>query len=435
MADTSPIRRRTFLRTLRYAASAAVVLGARGRVPAQEPAPRLRRVWLRLLLDQVAERVRAGQRPTEEERYLAGLTGVRYLYVDAEQGDVILEGPADRAWRVRAADGMVLGAESRRPLLQLDDLAVAYRNARDSSPPPSVSLEPRPESQQRVQEALRAAGHPATERARDKLADDLREAWGPQDVATGGVPVRTRFNRVMADADWEMKRISLGESDPGVEGIVPYADREFDAWRRRVVASGAAMRHPAAGSRFWFYPAYAEFERSETGDAVAIPGDAVQLLTESHFRTIAEPRQVMPEPTPAAREFARAFTENYAAVADAQPLYADLRNLFDWVAVVRLLRLLDAARRTGWDFAFLERGYPVADVPVERTKPGLITLKHGTAKTPRGQYDLVFPAWGGVAIDVDQAVRPERLRVSLPLGSLAARARAARPTRAGAWWA
>src|SRR5262249_48665651 len=154
-------------------------------------------------------------------------------------------------------------------------------------------------------------------------------------------------------------------------------------------------------SRFWFFPAYSEFVRSEKFDAVAIPDNSVQLLTESHYRTLTKGDVVSQEPTPAAKQFVQAFTEHYHQIADSNPLYADLSNLFDWVAVVRLVRLLDVPRRIGWDFAFLRQGLAVRDVATSPTMPGLVAVRHAEVKVKGNQLaDVVFPAWGGVSIDL-----------------------------------
>lgn len=399
---------------------------------AQAPAPRLRRIWLRLLLNQVEEDLRAGKKLTDQERYLAGLTGVKYLYLDEENRDLILEGPAEDKWQARE-DGIVIGEKTGQPLLQLDDLAIAWHNAIGANPPPSVSLEHRQESIQRIQEFIRTTPQPKSAAARTDYTRRMQEAWGPQDAVTGGVPTNTRFNKVMVDADWEMKRISLGLSDTGVEKFPTYVDLAFDDWRRRVMAEGVNARKPEGGSRFWFFPAYTEFAHSEKRDAVEIPGEPVELLTETHFQNIAQGRQIAQEPSAAAKDFVKAFTTNYRAVAQQNPLFADLRNLFDWVAVTRLIRLLDAPGRIGWDLGFLAKGYPVTQLQVPATMPGQVALRHADVKVAQGTASLVFPARGGVSIDVERSMRSTRFRFDKRLGARANAVVADRPAKSKFW--
>ena len=358
-----------------------------------------RRVWLRLLLEMVEQDVRAGRELSEQKRFLAGLTGVRHIYLDEERRDLILEGPAEDRWQIQA-DGSVLGETTGQPLLQLDDFAVAWRNTVTGALPPSVSLEHRRESVERIQQIIRGTPHPTTAAARAEFTQKLQQAWGPQDAVTGGVPTNTRFNQVMVEADWEMKRISLGLVDPGVEGLPTYIDLEFRDLRRRVLSEGVAARKPDGGSRFWFFPAYAEFTRTEKFDAVEVPGDPVQLLTESHFRNLAQGRQITQEPSPAAMEFVAAFTRQFSALSLKNPLFADLRNLFDWVAVSRVIHMMETPRRLGWDLGFLRQGFPVSELNVPGTKPGQIALRHAEVKTKQGLASLAFPARGGVSMDV-----------------------------------
>jgi hypothetical protein len=420
--------RRSFL-GLSAACAAGLGMGrSDSPLAAQEPAPRLRRIWLRLLLNQVEEDLRAGKKLTDQERYLAGLTGVKYLYLDEENRDLILEGPAEDKWQARE-DGIVIGEKTGQPLLQLDDFAIAWRNAIGANPPPSVSLEHRQESIQRIQEFIRGTPQPKTAAARTDYTRRMQEAWGPQDAVTGGVPTNTRFNKVMVDADWEMKRISLGLSDTGVEKFPTYVDLAFDDWRRRVMAEGVNARKPEGGSRFWFFPAYTEFAHSEKRDAVEIPGEPVELLTETHFQNIAQGRQIAQEPSAAAKDFVKAFTTKYPAVAQKNPLFADLRNLFDWVAVTRLIRLLDAPSRIGWDLGFLAKGYPVTALQVPATMPGQVALRHADVKVAQGTASLVFPARGGVSIDVERSMRSTRFRFDKRLGARANAAVTDRPAK------
>ncbi len=393
------------------------VAAAGGLAPTfQEPAPRMRRVWLRLLLESIEQDLRAGKKLSDDAKYLAGLTRVRFLYVDEQRKDVVLEGPAEDKWDVRP-DGIVIGAASRQPLLQLDDFAVAWRNANDGSPPPSMSLESRDESVQRVQQIIRNTAVPTTAAARTDFTRRLQDAWGPQDVVTAGVPAGTRFNKVMSDADWEMKRISLGLSEASIKEITAYVDLEFADLRRRVRAEGLNARKADGRSRFWFYPGDAEFLQTEKRDAVALPDNPVQLLTETHFRNRAQGLAIAQEPTAAAKEFVASFSKHFAALAAANPLYAELRNLFDWVAVARLFRLLEIPRRTGVDLRLLRDGVRIAELDVPATMPGQVAVRHAEIKVDQGVAALLFPARGGVSIDGDHWFRTAPFRIAASLES------------------
>jgi hypothetical protein len=392
----------------------------------------MRRVWLRLLLEQAERDVRAGKALADAMRYMAGLTRVRFIYVDAERRDIVLEGPAEDAWELRPS-GMVIGATTRQPLLQLDDFAVAWRNTIDRSPPPYMSLEARQESVERVQQYVRATKRPGTATEWAEYTRGLEAAWGPQDVVTAGVPQNSRFNKVMSDADWEMKRLSLGLGEPSIKEIPAYVDLEFEELRRRLRADGANAKAPDGRSRFWFFPADVEFLQSANRDAVALPDQPVELLTETRYRTITQELGEAQAPSPAAKAFVDAFTKHYAKLAAANPLYAELRNLFDWVAVARLIGLLDAPRRTGFDLRFLHRGYPVRELDVPATMPGQVAVRHAEIRVAEGVLRVVFPTRGGVTIDAGRMLQGKNIQTAHAMADHRLRAIKDRPA-GGRFW-
>jgi hypothetical protein len=386
-------------------------------------------LWLRLLEQSVREQLDAGQPLSETQRFLAGLTRVQFLYLDTKNQDCILEGPAEDRWQV-AADGSAIGAQTSQPLLQLDDWVIALRNELSRGPAPSISLDPRAESLQAIREQLRGARTPRTDAERDALADRLQAAWGEQDAVSGGVPHNSRFNRVMVHADWEMKRISLGLRETRVPEFKPYIELEFDEYRRRAARDPQSAR-PPMGSRFWFYPAYDALERTSGLDAVAIPANGVQLLTESYFRNQIEGRQAVDAPTTAATRFAAQFSTHYDAIAANHAIYSELRNLFDLVVVARLFTLIEVARRIQWNMDFWLTRYRAASIDVPRTMPGLVALRHGEVRSQQSRFAVVFPAWGGVSVDRRAVPDAACWRRSARLESAR---RAATHDRPRGWW-
>ena len=66
-----------------------------------------------------------GQPIDDEMQHLAGLTRLQYVFCYPESGDIVIAGPAE-AWG-EAPSGRILGIESGRPVLELQDLVVALR--------------------------------------------------------------------------------------------------------------------------------------------------------------------------------------------------------------------------------------------------------------------------------------------------------------------
>ena len=80
----------------------------------------LRKISLTRLETALKEKLAAGGQPTDEMRYLAGLTRIQYIFFYPESGDIVLAGPAegfaaDLAGRVRGVESRAAGAAIGRP--------------------------------------------------------------------------------------------------------------------------------------------------------------------------------------------------------------------------------------------------------------------------------------------------------------------------------
>ena len=65
---------------------------------------------------------------TDEMKYLAGLTRIEYVFFDPESKDVIIAGPAEN-WVVYPELDRVVGIQSGRPVVRLEDLVAALERA------------------------------------------------------------------------------------------------------------------------------------------------------------------------------------------------------------------------------------------------------------------------------------------------------------------
>ncbi len=86
----------------------------------------LRKLSLVRLERQVQLLAAQGRRPTEEMQTLAGLQRIKYVLVYPEQGEIVLAGPAGD-WQMDR-EGRLVGKETNRPVLRLDDLVVVLRH-------------------------------------------------------------------------------------------------------------------------------------------------------------------------------------------------------------------------------------------------------------------------------------------------------------------
>ena len=114
----------------------------------------MRMISLKGLQAAVAESKQSGKDIPSEVRFLAGLQRIAYVFVDQENQDVILAGPAE-PWEMRE-DGFVVGKISGQATMRLEDLTVALRsveNARQNGI--TCSIEPTDEGRLRLQQLLR----------------------------------------------------------------------------------------------------------------------------------------------------------------------------------------------------------------------------------------------------------------------------------------
>ena len=108
-----------------------------------------------------------GESPTDEMKYLAGLTRLQYVFYYPETKDIVIAGPAEGFFP--DPSGRVLGMNSGRAVLELQDLVAAMR----AFPPEgkqthviSVSIDPTQEGLQRMQQWLADRSGPVAGRCR-----------------------------------------------------------------------------------------------------------------------------------------------------------------------------------------------------------------------------------------------------------------------------
>ena len=142
----------------------------------------LRKVSLVQLERQVELRAAEGKPPTEEMQFLAGLQRIKYVLVYPDEGDVVLAGPAGD-WHMDR-DGRMVGKESNRPVLRLDDLVVILRHCLLSKDARfGCSITPTQASLSDVQEFVKESNKtPLKPGQRDAWLRQLREKLGKQEI-------------------------------------------------------------------------------------------------------------------------------------------------------------------------------------------------------------------------------------------------------------
>jgi hypothetical protein len=124
---------------------------------------------------------------------------------------------------------------------------------------------------------------------------------------------------------------------------------------------------------------------------------------------------------PINRKFAENFTEHYAELAEREPVFADLQNIFDLALVAALCRQEHLHDRADWNPEVFAPGgaYQPAAVPAAKTIESVL------AHRVYGGTDIVVQVAGGVQANLvamarDKAMAKESAdlprRANLPAG-------------------
>lgn len=365
-------------------------------------------------LEQAVEQSLAKQKPIPDEVFfLAGLQQIDDILVLPESKDLVIVGPAEGF--VPDAVGRMIGVESGRPTLRLDDLAVALRTLVKNREI-GCSIDPVPERLADLQNFIKQGG-PATAavvEARFKQMDDI---LGMQTVRVDGVPADSHFGIAFVEADYRMKRISMGLENPGVKGLKSHL--------AMLGAGGNTMQ------RWWFVPLYDAIYRSEDGLAFRFAGQRLQLLAEEELADAQGNRFAAATTRVSTKAFAKQFTEKFPELASKSPIFAELQNLTDWAVLVALIQQEKLAEKIGWQMTTLldERRLSVPTFNAPKQVPSMVNYKKAGAS-------IIGLVGGGVVIHPVQTVSKSLTSASGDQRLESSKKSAATATRSEAhrWW-
>jgi len=377
----------------------------------------LRLVSLPRLEQHVLSLTEAGLPVSDDVACLAGLTEVRYLFVFAETGDIVIGGPAGD-WTVDDT-GRTVGIAQHRPTLKLDDLVTLSRTFSSGGAGFFMcSIDPKPDQVKAVRDLVAKSGTLSAQNV-GAFTKTAAETLGLQNVIVNGIPADSHVASVIVDADYQMKLIGIGKRD-GADGMKSYFDLISRSERH-----GSAMD----ALRWWMTVGYDAIYVDPGQQAFEFSGRSIRCLSENQIVQNDGSRQATGKAEKANAEFARLFTENLPKLAEQEMLFADLQNVFDLALVSALVQCNGIAHQIGWHSeAFgVDGSYQPsnADVPTE-----LMTAAN--FRTYRGG-DLVVQVAGGVRGDLKSIVQnPETFEIS---PEVAKKAATANPIgQSGRWW-
>lgn len=380
---------------------------------------KLRKVSLNRLEKAIEAQHANDRKPTDEMKYLAGLTRIQYVFFYPDSGDIVIAGPAEGY--VPDLSGRVVGLNSGRPVLELQDLVAAmraYAPGQNGGPVVGCSIDPTQEGLQRMQDFLRQHGGQATPNDTQYIVDNLRTSLGLQTVRVLGVNPSTHFAQVLVEADYRMKLIGIGLEPPQIR-MTTFIDK----------ADPSSVRN--ALFRWYFVPDYKCVRVSDDAQAMELVGDGVKLVDEKEVVLENGKRAIAAgEVNRASLLFTSAFTQKYAELAAKKPVYAQLRNLIDMVVASAYIQQQDYYGKADWQMSTFmsEEKFPIETY---RAPVQVDTVVTSVWKGNR----LLTPVAGGVTIQPRMALSTEnQLDDEKGLTAKAKTDTTLDGLKAGQWW-
>ncbi|MCP4785626.1 MAG: DUF1598 domain-containing protein [Fuerstiella sp.] len=347
-------------------------------------ASELRKVSLVRLEKELQNAVDAGKEIDPELRYLAGITQLHYIFAVPETGDLVIAGPAEGFAPLQ--DGRVVGVESGRPVLTLDDLLVMLRLA-STRQSLGCSFDPEPSRLAAAQAWNNANSSPASLNVAQQRFYQMAKVLGNWNVTIFGLPKSCHAAVTAVEADYQMKRIALGLDRPRIRGFRSYLDMARPG--------GNTMR------RWWFAARYEVIERSPDGHVFHISGPRLQLLSQDELVDARGKRSDAAFTEITAEKYTRQFNKHMQALCTQVPSFAGIQNLFDLAVAAALIQSNDLPNAVGWQPTLLldDKALPVQEYTVPTEVPSLVNVKSVSRSL------LLGVTGGGVTIVPDRIIR------------------------------
>ncbi len=376
---------------------------------------KLRLVSLTRLEKLIAKNRAEGKPVYATLKQLAGLTRVQYIFVYPEENEIVIGGPAE-AWEYNQT-GQMVGVESGRPVLHLDDLVTVMRIFSDDGLSIfNCVIVPREENIRNlnsfVTKTNKGSRSPVATR---KWVKQLENVLGTQDVIFNGIPTDSRVARTIIEADYRMKLIGI---DKLHEANIPsYFDLLTKEDRK-----GPQM---VDALRWWLTMNYDSVLLSQDENSFEIRGSSVKCLSENELITKQGKRISTGKSNATNQMFAKHFTQKYEELASADPVFADLQNVFDLSLVTALIKKYQLDDKANWS-----RGVFVKDGGYQTSVYTPVTTAQTVANhRVYNKRNVIVQVAGGVRGDLMSVVSDKKV---IKKGATQSVNRPALPE--GRWW-
>jgi hypothetical protein len=182
--------------------------------------------------------------------------------------------------------------------------------------------------------------------------------------------------------------------------------------------------------RWYFVPDYECVRVSEDELAMELVGQGVKLIGADEMVTSDGGRVESTRMDKAGKQFTHGFTTQYEELANAVPVYKQLRNCIDLAVAAAFIQKQDFYGKAGWMMEVFgdESTFPVQNVPApERVETAINSVWKGNR--------LMTPIGGGVNIQARLALSAEnRLRDDQGDVAAAQKRVTLKHLQDGQWW-
>jgi hypothetical protein len=322
----------------------------------------------------------------EELRGMAGLHRIEFILIDRANKDVLLCGPAE-GW-VRDLDGRAVGKTSKRPAIEVADVAVAFRAILEGDGEIKCSIDPQKSGLAKALEYDMPTITGEKSQA-EQIRADIEERLGMQVVTTGGVPEGSRFARAIVDADYRMKRMAMGIDR--VVGLYTHLDAVAD-----LTASGSRKTNLA---RWWFTPAYDGVECDSDESVFRLLGQGMKLLNEEVLVDDTGNRTGTGRSGTHWDRFSQAFTRMLPQLEQKHTVFADLHNLYDLTMIAGIVKKQGCG---DWfrDLVLLDdKLFPIPTEIQPKFAEPVVTTRFAKRTKASEQFVYLGVALGGVSMN------------------------------------
>lgn len=343
----------------------------------------------------------------DEIKYLAGIQRIQFVLLYPEQNDIVLAGPGE-GWKLDGK-GNVVGVTTNRPVLNLEDLIVAFRTveaARQGNL--SCSIDPTPEGRQAFEQYMKQQ-----KTFNASIPAGIEHAMGFQQISVNGAPDTSHFARVLVAADYKMKRIGMKLEPAPVKGLSSFIDM-------------APAKVDNMMPRWWMACNYEPLGKSDDGLAWELRGSGVKVMTEDEFVDYGKgTAKGTGKVSPAAQKWSEQFTAKYEELAAKEAVFGDLRNIMDMCVIAALVTKENLQAKAHCELPELTsaKGRTVLEA-----LPAPKKVATQSSATKRGS-NWIITASGGVAVDSWQAA--DKAELSPAAAAVREKAKAAGDNL---WW-